>query len=330
MITKRGLIAAGIGFGIRAAGAATTPPQETVLRLGYLASRSSQIGRGAAELAGQVARLTDSRIRVEVYPNSQIGAEAELLQAVAHGTVDMAFLTSAVLGSFVQPLGIFDIPFLFRDLAHARAVMDGPIGQDALAAFRARGVVGLAWGENGFRHLTTATRTVRSAADVKGLRIRVPQSEVMLTAFRALGTDAQPLAFNELYGALATGRFEAQENPISTITAARFYAVQKHLSLTGHVYSPAVIVINGGVFDSIAPPDQAALRQAAQAGAKVSRTASEVADRNGVADLQSNGMQVIRNCDRASFVVAMASAEPTFVKLFGQDRIAAVRNTKAG
>ncbi|HEX2941116.1 MAG TPA: DctP family TRAP transporter solute-binding subunit [Rhodopila sp.] len=300
------------------------------MRLGYLASRSSQLGRGAAELSAQAGRLTDGRIRVEVYPNSQLGAESELLQGVAAGTVDVAFLTSAVLGAFLQPLGIFDIPFLFRDLAHARAVMDGPIGQDALQAFRARGVVGLAWGENGFRHLTTAARPVRTAANMKGLRIRVPQSDVMLTAFRALGTDAQPLAFNELYGALATGRFEAQENPISTITASRFYAVQKHLTLTGHVYSPAVIVINGAAFDRIALPDQAALQQAAKAGAKVSRTASEIADGNGVADLQAKGMQVIRDCDRDSFVAAMAGAEPTFVKLFGQDRIQAVRNTKAG
>ncbi|GAC1348335.1 MAG: TRAP transporter substrate-binding protein [Acetobacteraceae bacterium] len=330
MVGRRSFLMAGIGAGLTTGfNAVAEPARETVLRFGYISTRASQLGRGSQAFATEVGRLTGNRIRIEAYPNSELGAEADLLKAVADGTVDMAFITSAVLGSFLQPLGIFDIPFLFRDLPHARAVMDGPIGHEALASFEQRRVVGLAWGENGFRHLTTASRPVRSAADIQGIKIRVPQSEVMLTAFKAFGADAKPLAFNELFTALASGKFDAQENPISLIAASHFDAVQKTLTLTGHVYSPAVLAISKPVFEAFTRAEQASLRQAAWLGAAVSREQSELAERSGVEALRAAGMQVMTEYDRASFVTALASAEPAFVKLFGKDRIDAIRNVKA-
>ncbi|TCZ54230.1 TRAP transporter substrate-binding protein DctP [Roseicella aquatilis] len=330
MITKRSLIATGLALPVSRPRPSAAAPQETVLRLGYLASRDSQIGRGSAELVEQVRRLTGGRVRIEGYPNSQLGGEADILRDLEQGTLEMGFLTSAALSSFLPAMGIFDIPFLFRDLTHARAVMDGPIGREALAAFEARGIVALAWGENGFRHVTTAARPVRGAADLRGLRIRVPQSEVMLAAFKALGAEARPLAFNELYAMLATGEFDAQENPISLIIASRFYAVQKHLTLTAHVYSPAIVLIGKASFAALGDADQAAIRQAGIAAAAVSRAQSELADKAGVEALQSRGMQVTRDYDRASFVAALAPAEPVFARLFGRERIEAIRNTGKG
>ena len=165
-----------------------------------------------------------------------------MLKAVRLGTVNLAFITGAPLPNFVPDIGVFNIPFLFRNLAHAHAVLDGPIGQSYLEKFREKGLVALAWGENGMRHITNSKHEIRSPEDLKGLKLRLPQSEVMLIGFKALGADVKPLAFPQLYGALQSGQFDGQENPIATIQSSKFNQVQKYLTLTGHVYDPAILV----------------------------------------------------------------------------------------
>ena len=149
---------------------------ETVFKMGFTLTAGSHFGVGATAFAEAVARGTDGRFRVELYPDSLLGAEREMLEGAQDGSVDLAIVSTGPVGTFVPETLITDIPFLFRDYAHARAVLDGPIGQEMLALFPKHDLIALAWGENGFRHLTNDVRPVRGPDDLRGLKIRTMQN----------------------------------------------------------------------------------------------------------------------------------------------------------
>src|SRR6185437_11939645 len=307
-----------------AAGASAQNPK--VLKLGYILSKHSQLGAGASVFADEIAKRTGGRYRIEQYPDSALGGEVEMLKAVQLGTVDLAFITGAPLPNILPDVGVFNIPFLFRSVTHAHAVLDGPIGQSYLAKFRTKGLVALAWGENGMRHLTNSRREIRSPEDLKGLKLRVPQSDVMLAGFNALGANVKPLAFPLLYSALQSGEFDGQENPIATILSSKFYQVQKYLTLSGHVYDPAILFITDDGFDDLSAEDQKAFIEAAKFAGQASRDFAAEAEKSGVAQLAQSGMSVTTNVDRAQFAAAMASANPIFSQKFGADLIQQIRN----
>jgi tripartite ATP-independent transporter DctP family solute receptor len=299
-----------------------------ILKLGYILSPDSQLGAGGAVFADEIAKRTEGRYRIEQYPNSALGGEVEMLKAVQLGTVDLAFITGAPLPNFVPEVGVFNIPFLFRDVAHAHAVLDGPIGRSYLEKFRDKGLVALSWGENGMRHITNSKHEIRSAEDLKGLKLRLPQSDVMLTGFKALGADVSALAFPQLYGALQSGQFDGQENPIATIQSSKFNQVQKYLTLTGHVYDPAILFISIDDFDELSADDKRSFIEAAKLAGEASRKFAAAAEAKGVTELAQEGMQVIKDVDRAKFAAAMASANPEFDRRFGSELITRIREYK--
>ena len=296
-----------------------------VLKLGYILSTDSQLGAGGAFFADEIAKRTQGRYRIEQYPNSALGGEVEMLKAVQLGTVDLAFITGAPLPNFMPDIGVFNIPFLFRDLSHAHAVLDGPIGQSYLEKFREKGLVALAWGENGMRHITNSKHEIRSPEDLKGLKLRLPQSDVMLAGFKALGADVKPLAFPQLYGALQSGQFDGQENPIATIQSSKFNQVQKYLTLTGHVYDPAILFMSIDVFDELSVDDSRSFKAAAKLAGDASRQFAAAAEAKGVTELAQAGMQVIKDVDRSTFAVEMAPATPDFDRRFGSGLISKIR-----
>jgi tripartite ATP-independent transporter DctP family solute receptor len=297
-----------------------------VLKLGYILSTDSQLGAGGTIFADEIAKKTQGRYRIEQYPNSALGGEVEMLKAVQLGTVDLAFITGAPLPNFMPDIGVFNIPFLFRDLAHAHAVLDGPIGQSYLEKFREKGLVALAWGENGMRHITNSKHEIRSPEDLKGLKLRLPQSDVMLAGFKALGADVSPLAFPQLYGALQSGQFDGQENPIATIQSSKFNQVQKYLTLTGHVYDPAILFISIDDFDELlSADDKRSFIEAAKLAGDASRQFAAAAEAKGVSELAQSGMQVIKDVDRSKFAAEMASANVDFDRRFGSELISKIR-----
>jgi tripartite ATP-independent transporter DctP family solute receptor len=309
--------------------AAPAAAQSTkTLKLGYILPADSQLGAGGKTFAEEVAKLTGGRYKVEQYPNSQLGGEVEMLKGVQLGTIDLAFITGAPLPNFVPEVGVFNIPFLFRDAKHAHSVLDGEIGQAYLEKFRAKDLVALAWGENGMRHMTNSKHPIKTPADLKGLKLRLPQSDVMLAGFKALGAEVSPLAFPQLYGALQTGQFDGQENPIATIQSAKFDQVQKHLTVSGHVYDPAILFVSIDTFEELSDEDKKAFVAAAKLAGEASRKYAAEAQAKGVATLASAGMQVVADIDRAQFAAAMAGAKPEFEKRFGAELIEKIRTAK--
>ncbi len=154
----------------------------------------------------------------------------------------------------------------------------------------------------------------------------MPQSDVMLAGFNALGANVKPLAFPLLYSALQSGEFDGQENPIATILSSKFYQVQKYLTLSGHVYDPAILFISDDGFDDLSAEDQKAFIEAAKFAGQASRDFAAEAEKSGVAQLAQSGMSVTTNVDRAQFAAAMASANPIFSQKFGADLIQQIRN----
>lgn len=296
------------------------------LKFGYILAPDSQLGAGASAFSAALEKAVPGRFKIDQFPNSTLGGEVEMLKGVQIGSVDMAFITGAPLPNFVSEAGVINIPFLFRDTAHAYAVLDGPIGQDLLAKFAAKDIVALAWGENGMRHLTNAKRPVTVPADVQGLKLRTPQSDVIMAGFKALNADVSQLPFPQLYDALKAGQFDGQENPIATIIASKFDQVQKYLSLTAHVYDPAVVVVSPDLWAELSDTDKAAFTAAAKAAAAASRTYAAEAEAKGVTLLEKAGMQVVRTVDRAAFAKAVEPAMPALEAKFGADLVRQIRS----
>lgn len=302
--------------------------QTKTFKLGHPQSATSAFHTGATAFADDFAKRTDGRLKIEIFASGALGGEREMVESVQLGTLDFVVTSTGPVGNFVPETLITDIPFLFRDYAHARSVLDGPIGQEVLAKFPAKGLVGLAWAENGFRHLTNSKLDVSTPADLSGLKLRTMENPVHMTAFRALGAKPAPMAFTELFTALQQGTVDGQENPIPVIVSSKFGQVQKHLTLTGHVYSPALILTSVSLFNSLPKADQAALKAAAQTGATAMRKRVNEIEASGVAELRAEGVTVIENVDKTAFQAALAPAYAEYAKRFGADKIERIRNSK--
>ena len=295
------------------------------LRIGYILPAQSQLGAGALAFAAELTKRTGGRFTVQQFPDATLGGDVELLKGVKLGSIDLAFVTGMGLPGMLPEAGVLNIPFLFKSVAHAHAVLDGPIGDSFRAAFAAKGLTMLAWGENGLRHMTNSRHPITTPDDLKGLKMRVPQSDVLLQGFQALGVEVASLPFPQLFESLRAGRFDGQENPIATIRAAKFDQVQKYLTLSGHAYDPAVFLAGPDLFDELSAEDKAAFIEAAKAGAKASRDFAADAEKTGVVALQQAGMAVQADIDRGRFAAAMASANPAFEQRFGRELIERIR-----
>jgi tripartite ATP-independent transporter DctP family solute receptor len=207
-------------------------------------------------------------------------------------------------------------------------VMDGPIGQDILKKMEQKGLIGLAWTENGFRHMTNSRRPIVKADDASGLKMRTMENKVHMDGYKTFGILPTPMPFPELFTALQQGTVDGQENPIPVILSAKFSQVQKHLSLTGHVYSPAVLILSPAVWNKLSDADKQIFREAAKKAAAAQRKKVNDDENNGIAQLKREGMQVIEKVDGDSFRKAIAPAYQAYAKEFGADRIAAIQAVK--
>ena len=311
-----------------AAAALAPAAAQTVLKIGYSVPRDSHYGVGATVLCDEIAKGTANRYTCQHFPSSALGGEREMIEAVQLGTQDLVNTSTGPLGNFVPDTRIVDIPFLFRDYDHARKVMDGPIGQDILKKMPAKGLIGLAWTENGFRHMTNSKRAINQASDAAGLKMRTMENKVHMEGYRTFGILPTPMAFPELFTALQQGTVDGQENPIPVILASKFSQVQKHLSLTGHVYSPAVFILSPNVWNKLSDADKKVFTDAAVKGGAAQRKKVNDDEANGIAQLKKDGMQVVEKPNGDSFRKAVAPAYAEFAKEFGADKIAAIQAVK--
>jgi tripartite ATP-independent transporter DctP family solute receptor len=328
LIRRRSLLALTVAAPSLAAPSASWAQPSTEIRIGYALPTTSHYGAGASAWGESVEKATTGRFKFKHFAASALGGEREMLEGLTLGSLDAAILSTGALGNFVPEVGVVDIPFLFRDATHARAVLDGPIGQELLGRFAPKGFQALAWGEQGFRHLTNSKRPVQQPADFQGLKIRTMENQVHITAFRALGALPTPMAWPEVVTGLQQGTIDGQENPISVIVSAKLAQMQKHLTLTGHVYSPTVLFVAKRVWDGLSAADKQAFQAGAVAGAKAMRSFVDGVEQKGVAELRASGMQVVTGLDNAAFQKALTPAYQQYEQRFGKALIDRIRSAQ--
>ncbi len=311
-----------------AVGFVATATAQTTMKINISVAQNSHQGVGIDTFAREVEKRTGGRYKIQTFYSASLGSERESIEAVQLGTQELTFTSTGPVPNFVPDAKILDVPFLFRDKAHARGVLDGPIGQEMLVKFEPKGFKALAWGENGFRNMTNSKRAINVPDDLKGLKMRTMENPVHVAAYKGLGIVTTPMAFAEVFTALQQGTVDGQENPLSVIMASKFDQVQKHLSLTGHVYSPAIFLMNKAMFDKLSAADKQAFLDAAKEGAKANRARVDEDDAKGVAELRAKGMSVVENVDKAKFVATLAPVYADFEKQFGKANLDRIRNYK--
>ncbi|MEW6548756.1 MAG: DctP family TRAP transporter solute-binding subunit [Spirochaetota bacterium] len=206
-----------------------------IIKVGY-GTAGGPIHEGALEFERRVEKA-DPRIDVQVFPGGQLGSEGEIVGQLQAGITDLLPTTTGPLGQLDPVFYVLETPFVFLDEAQADKVLDGPVGEKILKALEPKGLIGLAFWENGFREITNNVRPIKSPTDLKGLKMRTQQNRLHIKYFTDLGASPTPLAFTEIYNALATKVVDGQENPYSLIATNKFYEQQKFVSQTDHVYS---------------------------------------------------------------------------------------------
>ena len=283
----------------------------------------------AARFLRRFAELTEQRsggrLRTNVHTGAALGADVQMQSQLQAGTQDVVTTGTATLAGQVKEMAILDFPFLFETGEEFDRAVDGPLVSGLNAKLRDKGWIPLAYMHNGFRHTTNGQRPIQRAEDFAGLKIRVIQSAMYTDMFRALGANPVPMAVSEVYSALETGAVDAQENPLAQIATLRFFEVQKYLSLTGHIYVPAVIVMSKAAYDRLSEADRQAFVEAARLAGQNGRADNDELEAAGVANLLGVGMQINADVDKTAFRTVLASAYAKWHEQFGDliDRIQA-------
>jgi len=251
-----------------------------------------------------IEEKSGGKIKVELFPNAQLGGEREMAEGVKMGTIQMTTVTSdGALPAWVPETQIFSIPYLFRDREHAYKAMDGELGKILAEKFEKQGFKHLGFVELGFRHFTNNKREIKEPADMKGLKIRVQEAPIWFALIESLGATATPIAFNELYSALQQGVVDGQENPLATIRSMKFYEVQKYLTLDAHTYAPGSVLINLQFFNSLPEEYQKLIVEAVDEMKVYQRNYIAQKAEDDLKFLKEQGM-IVTEPDRDKFVEA--------------------------
>jgi TRAP-type transport system periplasmic protein len=263
-----------------------------LIRFGYGLNEQSNQGRAVKVFADAVDKASGGKMKVRAIGAAALGPDTQMQQALIGGAQEMMVGSTATLVGISKEMALWDTPFLFNNAREADAVLDGPIGQKVMDKLQDKGLVGLAYWENGFRNLTNTKRPVTRLEDLDGIKLRVMQNNVYLDSFKLLGANAVPMPFSELFSALETKTVDGQENPYNTILSSKFYEVQKYLSVTNHVYSPWIVTVSKKWWDGLSKDEQKVLQDAAIVARDFERKDTRDEAAKALAELKAKGMQI--------------------------------------
>ena len=282
------------------------------LKFGHVGNPGSLFQKSADEFAKRANDKLGGKAKVVVFGASQLGNDRELLQKLKLGTVDFA-LPSTVMSSEADVFGMFEMPYLVKDRDHMKRIEKEIFWSTLEPAVEKKGLKIIAVWENGYRHITNNKRPINVPKDLDGLKLRTPKGKWRVKMFQAYGANPSPLAFSEVFTALKTGVYDGQENPFAQIYSGKFYEVQKFLSLTGHVYTPAYVTVGAKRWASLPADVRTALESAAkETQAFVYQTATN--DEDGLlAKIKAAGVQV-NQADKNAFIAASKPVYAEFAK----------------
>ncbi|MDR3077696.1 MAG: TRAP transporter substrate-binding protein [Planctomycetota bacterium] len=301
-----------------AAGSAARAGQKLEVRISACNSLDHPQTLGLLLMKEYVEGKTGGAVEIHVFPNSQLGDEAESLEQVQMGVLEMATASIGPIVPFQKKFAVLDIPFLFNDYPEAWAVLDSKVGSDLFDTFEEVGLYGLGWYENGYRHATNSIRPIKTLSDFKGLKIRTMQAPMHMLNFRELGANPTPVPFSEVYMALAQKIVDGQENPIANIWDIKLVEVQKYTSLTGHIYDSMPLVTNLKWFKALPADYQKAIETGAILGQNYSRFINYDREELIVAKLRAQGME-INSLAQADRDAIKAVSQPAVVAVVKKD-----------
>ena len=293
------------------------------IKLGHVLAPAHSWHVAAEGFAQDVKAQTQGRVNFQLFASGQLGNEKTMIEGLQIGSQGAAIIGTGSLQPVEPKFGVVELPYMWTDVKQAYAAFDGELGQSLEVLADKKNLVIVSWWENGFRHLTNNRGPVKQPADLNGLKTRVTPDKMRLDTFATLGANPAPLAFGELYSALQQGVFDAQENPLSIIYTSSFFEVHKYLSLTGHVWGPASLVISKSTWKRIAPKDQEVVRAAAAKWRDAQRRMVTESESQLVAQLQAKGMQV-NEADKEAFAKAVAPVWQTYESKYGPELMALV------
>jgi len=293
-------------------GAAAPAWAQIEIKFGHVGEPNSLFANSAEEFARRANAKLGAKAKVVVFGSSQLGGDKELLQKLKLGTVDIA-LPSTVMSSESDVFGVFEMPYLVKDRAHMgrieREVFWSKMAPDA----EKKGLKILAVWENGYRHITNSKRPINTPADLQGIKLRVPEGKWRVKMFQAYGANPSPMKFSEVFTALQTGVMDGQENPFTQIHSAKFQEVQKYLSLTGHVYTPAYATVGAKKWAALPDDVRKILEDTAKETQAFVYAAAEKDDNDLLGKLKAAGMQV-NTPNKDAFIAASKVVYDEFAK----------------
>jgi TRAP-type transport system periplasmic protein len=297
-------------------------------RLGYVPTEDHPVGQGVNRFVELVKSKSNGRIIITPYSGGKLGNEPQMQSSLQGGILDlMVGPTSNFVGA-IKEFGIYDLPFFYGDFKEVDAVMDGRVGKQLFSKLESINIVGLAYWDNGFRHMTNAKRQIQKMEDMKGLKIRVIPNPLFVATFKALGTNPIGLPYPELYNALESKAVDAQETPVGLIYSSKFYEVQKYLTLTGHIYTPYLLLASSKWFNSLSEADRKLVMEAAQESAIYQRKLSrDNADNIAFKILKGHGMDVVvlPPAEMTKLREAVKPVQEEFSKIIGEELVGQAR-----
>ena len=274
---------------------------DMTLKFGHVGKPGSLFETSVNEFAKCSNAALGSKAEVVTFGSSQLGKDKELLQKLKLGQITFS-LPSSVMSSVSDTFGVFEMPYIIKDREHMKRVQ-AELGDTFQAAAKSKGYRILGYFENGFRHITNNTRPINVPADLSGIKLRTPKGAWRVKMFKLYGANPTPMAFSEVFTALQTGVIDGQENPYAQIASAKFQEVQKYLSITGHVYTPAYVLVSDSEFAKLPADVQAGLEKcAADTQAFVYETAARL--ETELLDVIKQAGVAVNNADNDAFIAA--------------------------
>ncbi len=294
------------------------------LQLGHIAEADNPYAKGAVHFAELVKQRTNGVISIHIHAAGEMGSQRDLIEGVAAGTIDMALTSSALLANYVPAVALFDLPFLFRDKQHAYKALD-TVGMQLSAAGNARGIITLAFWENGMRQMTNNVRPIMRPEDMAGLKFRVMEQPLCIEMMKVLGVKPVPMPITELYDALKQGVVDGQENPLAHIATKKYYKVQKYISLTSHTYTPEPLLISANTWNKLTQEQRDLLRAAAEETRDWQRQLCDEEEYEFLKIIRASGTcEVNDNVDMDAFRQATRKVWDTYTMIFGDKALKAV------
>lgn len=285
-------LSAAFGFGLCAGARAQV--QDRTIKVGIGLTADHPQGQAVTRFGEIVGQKSSGKLKVRLFAGGSIGNDVTMISSLQGGTLEMTVPdTSTLVGiQGLKEFGLINLPFLFTRSEEADGLLDGPFGQKLMAKLPERGLIGLGFWENGFRHVTNSRRPIARADDFAGLKLRVIQNALFIDTFSALGVAAQPMPFPEVYTALEQRVVDGQENPLATILASKFYEVNKNTVLSNHIYSVWAFLMSKRFWDRLSAEEKQIITDAAAEAKLYERQTIRAFDIKALEELKANGMQV--------------------------------------